>query len=115
MYLLAWPKLIAEATDSYGLTHLHLLTCVRHPHWLGAGDCRVHHHWRWWGASRECANCGAKRSVGAWAAQWYTVALFGSAALILSGAGGYELLIGHWAALPHYATAGLSKLLRWLA
>ena len=99
MYLLAWPKLIAAATDSYGLTHLHLSPLLD----ILTG----------WAPAIAAFTITAlvqgrqgvielRRKTFRWrvGAQWYAVAMFGSAALILSGAGGYALLTGNWVALP---------------
>lgn len=99
MYLLAWPKLVAGATDSYGLTHLHLSPLLDIlTGWAPAIA-----------AFTITALVGGKQSVRIlrhktfhWRVGlgWYGVALFGSAALILGGAGVYELFNGHWTALP---------------
>lgn len=99
MYLLAWPKLIAEATDSYGLTHLHLSSLLD----ILTG----------WAPGIAAFTITAlvqgrpgvvelRRKTFRWrvGARWYAVALFGSAALLLSGAGTYALLTGNWATLP---------------
>jgi membrane protease YdiL (CAAX protease family) len=99
LYLLAWPKLIADALDSYGWTQLQLspwfdlltgwapaiaaFTITA----LVSGAPAVRElrlkifHWR----------------VGL---RWYALALLGSGVFLLNGAGGYELLTGHWDALP---------------
>jgi uncharacterized protein len=99
MYLLGWPKLVAEATDSYGLTHLQLSPWLDIlTGWAPAiaaftitalvqGKQGVH----------ELRRKTFRWRVGA---RWYGVALFGSAAIILSGTGGYALLTGQWATLP---------------
>jgi membrane protease YdiL (CAAX protease family) len=99
MYLLAWPKLIAEATDSYGLTHLHLSPLLDIlTGWAPA--IAAFTITALVGGKRGVRQLGRKTFRWRVGARWYIVALFGSPALILSGTIVYELLTGQWAALP---------------
>jgi uncharacterized protein len=103
MFIIAWPLLSVEAADSYGLAQLHL------PQWLGitldfiigwapgvaaivitgivSGKAGV----------RELLHKTFRWRVGA---QWYFLALFSIAVLVLGGVGVYGLVTQNWVALP---------------
>jgi membrane protease YdiL (CAAX protease family) len=98
-YLLAWPKLIAGATDSYGITNLHLSP------WLD-----IFTGWSPAIAAFTITALAQGRSGIRTLAQkiirwrvglgWYLAVFLISALIILAEAGAYELLRGNWAALP---------------
>lgn len=93
LYLLCWPQLVAAATDSYGLTNLHLPPALDLLTGWGPGIA----------AFTITALVGGKAGVREllhkmfrWRVGlgWYAVALFGSAAIVFSGISVYVLLSG---------------------
>jgi membrane protease YdiL (CAAX protease family) len=98
-YLLAWPKLVASATDSYGLTQLHL------PFWLdiftgwspGIAAFTITALVQGKQGMRELGCKILRWRVGA---QWYAIVFLASALIILAEGGLYEMWRGNWMALP---------------
>jgi membrane protease YdiL (CAAX protease family) len=99
MYLLAWPKLIGSATDSYGLTQLHLSP------WLDILTGWAPAIAAFTITLLAQGKAGASellRKIVRWrvGVSWYLVVVLGSAAAILAEGGLYELLTGNGEALP---------------
>ncbi|MCC6456111.1 MAG: CPBP family intramembrane metalloprotease [Caldilineaceae bacterium] len=99
MYLLAWPRLIASATDSYGLTQLHLPPLLDiFTGWSPAiAAFTITALVQGKPGVQELGRKVLRWRVGA---GWYAGVLFGAALLILAEGGLYELLRGNWMALP---------------
>ena len=99
MYLLAWPKLIADATDSYGLTQFHLSPLLDlFTGWSpGIAAFTITALVQGRQGVQELGRKVLRWRVGAC---WYVVVLAGSAGMILAEGGAYELLTGNGAALP---------------
>ena len=99
MYFLAWPKLVASATDSYGLTQLHLPFLLDiFTGWApGIAAFTITALVQGKQGMRELGRKILRWRVGA---QWYALVFLGSALLILSEGGLYEVWRGNWKALP---------------
>jgi membrane protease YdiL (CAAX protease family) len=99
MYLLAWPKLVASATDSYGLTQLHLpfLLDIFTGWSPGIAAFIITALVQGKQGVRELGHKILRWRVGV---QWYAIVFFGSALLILAEGGLYEMWQGNWKALP---------------
>jgi len=99
MYLLAWPKLLASATDSYGLTQLHLPPLLdSFTGWARAiAAFTITALVQGKQGVQELGRKILRWRVGA---GWYGVVLVGSAIMILVEGGTYELLTWNWTALP---------------
>jgi membrane protease YdiL (CAAX protease family) len=99
MYLLAWPKLIADALDSYGLTQLHLSPLLDlFTGWSpGIAAFTITALVRGRKGTRELGRKMLRWRVGA---SWYVVVWLASAAIILAEGGAYALLTGNGTALP---------------
>jgi membrane protease YdiL (CAAX protease family) len=98
-YLLAWPKLISGATDSYGLTQLHLPPLLDiFTGWApGIAAFTITALVQGKEGVRALARKLLRWRVGTW---WYLLVFFGSAFVILAEGGMYEALTGNWSALP---------------
>jgi membrane protease YdiL (CAAX protease family) len=99
MYMLAWPRLIASATDSYGLTQLHLSPLFDiFTGWApGIAAFTITALVQGKAGAQELGRKILRWRVGG---PWYVVVVAGSAAIILAEAGIYELMTGNGMALP---------------